>query len=174
LRSSDVTIRRLTPEDASAYRALRLRGLQEHPDAFTSSHAEDSDKPLATTERRLAANSPDWVFGAFVGNELAGVVGLSREPRAKNRHKAAIFGMYVAPEHGRRGVGGELIHHAIEAARSQPGVEQLVLTVTETNVAARTLYEKLGFRSFGIEPRAIRVGDSYFDKNHMILFLTLP
>ena len=82
--------------------------------------------------------------------------------------------MYVAPEHGRRGVGGELIHHVIEAARSQPGVEQLVLTVTETNVAARTLYEKIGFRSFGIEPRAIRVGDSYFDKNHMILFLTLP
>ncbi len=59
----------------------------------------------------------------------------------------------------------------IEVARSQSGLEQLVLTVTETNVGARTLYEKLGFRSFGIEPRAIRVGDTYFDKNHMIFFL---
>ena len=49
-----------------------------------------------------------------------------------------------------------------------------MLTVTETNVAARTLYEKFGFRSFGIEPRAIRVGDTYFDKNHMILFLAQP
>ena len=38
-------------------------------------------------------------------------------------------------------------------------------------LAARTLYEKFGFRSFGVEPRAIRVGDAYFDKNHMILFL---
>ena len=36
------------------------------------------------------------------------------------------------------------------------------------------LYEKFGFRSFGVEPRAIRVGDAYFDKNHMILFLALP
>ena len=174
MRSSDLAIRRLTPDDAAAYRALRLRGLQEHPDAFTSSHAEDSETPLATTERRLAPDSPDWVFGAFVGDELAGVVGLAREPRAKNRHKAAVFGMYVAPEHARRGIGRELLRHAIEAARSQSGLEQLVLTVTETNVAARTLYEKLGFRSFGIEPRAIRVGDAYFDKNHMILFLAPP
>ena len=113
----------------------------------------------STTERRLAPDSPDWVFGAFVANELAGVVGLAREPRAKNRHKGAMFGMYVAPEHGRRGVGAALLRRVIEAARSQPGLEQLVLTVTETNVAARTLYEKFGFRSFGIEPRAIRVSD---------------
>jgi RimJ/RimL family protein N-acetyltransferase len=171
LRSSDFAIRRLVPDDALAYRALRLRGLQEHPDAFTSSHAEDSELPLATTKRRLAPDSLDSVFGAFVAGELAGVVGLAGEPRAKNRHKAAVFGMYVAPVHARHGIGTELLRHAIAVARSQSGLEQLVLTVTETNVGARTLYEKLGFRSFGIEPRAIRVGDTYFDKNHMIFFL---
>jgi RimJ/RimL family protein N-acetyltransferase len=178
LRSSDLAIRRLVPEDAAAYRALRLRGLQEHPDAFTSSRAEDSEMPLSTTEQRLAPASRDWVFGAFVANELVAVAGLSREPRAKNRHKASVFGMYVAPEHGRRGVGAALLRRVIEAAHSQPGLEQLVLTVTETNVAARTLYEKFGFRSFGVEPRAIRVSDGvndlYYDKNHMILFLSLP
>ena len=169
-----MALRRLTPGDATAYRALRLRGLLEHPDAFTSSHAEDSEKPLATTERRLAPDSLDWVFGAFVANALAGVVGLAREPRAKNQHKGAVFGMYVAPEHGGRGVGTELMRCVIEAARSQSGLQQLVLTVTDTNAAARELYEKFGFRSFGIEPRAIRVGDAYYDKNHMILFLALP
>ena len=159
------------PDDAVAYRTLRLRGLREHPDAFTSSHAEDSQLPLATTARRLAPDSRDWVFGAFVVSELAGVVGLARESRAKNRHKAAVFGMYVAPDHAGHGIGAELLRRAIEAARSQSGLEQLVLTVTETNVGARRLYEKVGFRSFGIEPRAIRVGDTYFDKNHMIFFL---
>ena len=159
------------PDDAVAYRALRLRGLRECPDAFTSSHAEDSELPLATTERRLAPDSLDWVFGAFVASELASIVGLAREPRAKNRHKAAVFGMYVPPEHARHGIGSELLRHAIEVARSQSGLEQLVLTVTATNIGARALYEKLGFRSFGIEPRAIRVGDAYFDKNHMIFFL---
>ena len=130
MRSSDLAIRRLTPEDAAAYRALRLRGLQEQPDAFTSSYAEDSETPLVTTERRLAPDSPDWVFGAFVANELAGVVGLAREPRAKNRHKGAVFGMYVAPEYGKRGIGAALLRRVIETAQSQSGLEQLVLTVT--------------------------------------------
>ena len=148
--------------------------MKEHPDAFTSSPEEERGKPLAATAERIAPDSQDRVFGAFVAGELAGVVGVGRESRVKNHHKAVVFGMYVAPEHGRRGIGAALLRHAIDDARAQPGVEQLVLTVTETNVAARTLYEKFGFRSFGIEPRAIRFGADYFDKNHMILFLAQP
>jgi ribosomal protein S18 acetylase RimI-like enzyme len=167
-------IRRLGPESAAVYRELRLRSLKEHPDAFTSSYEEDRAKPIATMERRLAPDSPDIVYGAFAGAVLAGIVGLAREPREKNRHKAFVFGMYVAPEHGRRGIGHALLRHAIEEARRQPGLRQLVLTVTQSNVAARTLYEATGFRSFGIEPEAIRFGDVYCDKNHMILFLAQP
>jgi L-amino acid N-acyltransferase YncA len=41
--------------------------------------------------------------------------------------------MYVAPEHGRRGIGAALLRRVIETARTQ-GIEQLVLTVTDTNV----------------------------------------
>ena len=118
------------------------------------------------------AGQPDWVFGAFVASELAGVVGLARgaageEPaqgggiRHVCRHRI-MPGVASAPSCcGTRSTRRE----------SQSGLEQLVLTVTETNVGARTLYEKFGFRSFGIEPRAIRVGDAYCDKNHMIFFL---
>ena len=148
-----------------------MRALLEHPDAFTSCHAEDSEIPLVTTERRLAADSPDWVCGAFVALELAGIVGLVRERRAKNRHKASVFGMYVAPEHGRQGIGAALLRRVIETARLE-GVKQLVLTVTDTNVPARTLYERSGFRSFGVEPRAIQVDGVFYDKNHMIHFLS--
>jgi ribosomal protein S18 acetylase RimI-like enzyme len=161
-------IRRLAPADAPAYRALRLRGLAEHPDAFTSSAEDEAKKPLAAMEARIAA---DVVLGAFVETELTGVVGMAREPRAKNHHKATVFGMYVAPEFGGHGVGRALMRHLIALARLEPGLEQLELTVTQTNDAARLLYESEGFRSFGIEPRAIRVGDRYFDKNHMLLLL---
>jgi RimJ/RimL family protein N-acetyltransferase len=174
LKSSDIAIRRLGREDAAAYRDLRLRGLTGCPDAFTSSYEEDSAKPLAATEKRLAADSAASVYGAFVDGKLAGVVGLAREPRAKNRHKAVVFGMYVAPEHAKLGIGTALLRYGIDQARQQPGLEQLVLTVTETNVPARALYASFGFRSFGIEPRAIRVGATYFEKNHMILFLAQP
>lgn len=174
MRLSELAIRRLVPGDAAAYRDLRLRGLQEAPDAFTSSFEDDRTKPVSATEKRLAPDSTDRVYGAFVGDVLAGVAGYSREPRSKNRHKAVVFGMYVAAEHAGCGIGGALLRHVIDQARAQAGLEQLILTVTDTNLAARTLYERAGFRSFGVEPRAIRVGESYYGKNHMILFLTQP
>ena len=164
----EIDIRRLVPADAPQYRALRLRGLEENPDAFTSSADAEAARPLAATEARLAPAGADVVYGAFVDGTLAGVVGIAREGRAKNQHKASVFGMYVAPEFARRGIGRSLLRHLIAAAEREPGLEQLVLTVTQTNDAARVLYESEGFRSFGLEPRAIRVDGRYYDKNHMV------
>ena len=152
------------------YRALRLRGLAEHPEAFTSSADAEAAKPLAVVEARIAPDSLDVIYGAFVGETLAGTVGLALEPRAKSRHKGKVIGMYVAPEFARRGIARALLRHLIAVARQERELEQLVLTVTHSNESARLLYESEGFRSFGIEPRAIRVANRYYDKNHMVLF----
>jgi RimJ/RimL family protein N-acetyltransferase len=151
-----------------------LRALAEHPDAFTSSHEEDSRKPVAAMAERLAPDGDEAVYGAFADGRLVALAGLAREKRMKNRHKATVFGMYVAPECGGRGLGGALLGHVIDAARRQPGLQQLVLTVTDGNAPAAALYEKAGFRSFGVEPRAICVDGTYYGKNHMILFLAQP
>jgi ribosomal protein S18 acetylase RimI-like enzyme len=174
LRSSDIAIRRLAPDDVVEYRALRLRGLKEHPDAFTSGYDEEAAKPSSATEARLAPEAGGRMWGTFVEGTLVGAIGLLREPRVKIRHKGEVFGMYVVRERAGQGVGAALLAHLLGETRCEPGLTQLTLTVTETNVAARRLYEKFGFRSFGIEPRAIRVGDTHFDKNHMILFLAQP
>lgn len=162
-------IRRLDPADAPAYRALRLRALQEHPEAFTSSHEEDAAQPPEQAAQRLAAPQQRF-WGAFEDGALLGIVGLERKPRAKERHKATVVGMYVAPEHSGRGIGRELLQALLADARAQ-GLEQLVLTVTQGNGSAMQLYERAGFRSFGVEPRAIKVDGRFFAKNHMALAL---
>ena len=73
-------IRRLQPEDAPAYGALRLRALREHPEAFTSSFEEESAKGPELAERRLRGHGLFW--GAFAQDrQLAGMVGLDRERR---------------------------------------------------------------------------------------------
>lgn len=163
-------IRRLTPADAPAYRAFRLRGLREHPEAFTSSYEEDAAKPLSATESRLAPGSGTAIWGAFVDGTVAGGIGMTRETRSKNRHKADVVAMYVMPEYARRGLGRALLAHVIGEARAD-GIEQLTLTVTDTNVAARELYAAVGFVTFGVEPRAIKVDGTYFAKEHMVLWL---
>jgi RimJ/RimL family protein N-acetyltransferase len=165
-----IAIRPLTPADADAYRALRLRGLAEHPDAFTSDHAQEAAKPPGALALRLApaAEAPhNRVFGAFDGAALVGVVGFEVEPRVKTRHKGHVFGMYVPYEHGNAGIGRALIDAVLAHARGIPGLEKVDLTVTATNAAARALYEHAGFVGWGIERRAIIVAGAPFDKLHM-------
>jgi RimJ/RimL family protein N-acetyltransferase len=165
-----MSVRILTRADAAAFRELRLRALKEHADAFTSSYEEDMQKPMAATEERLDARDNTF-WGAFVDGRLQGMVGLTREPRRKNAHKADIVAMYVAPESGRRGLGRALLQAVIDHARTVAGLEQLVLSVTRSNHAAAELYRSTGFVTFGVEPRAIKVAGEYFDKERMILFL---
>jgi ribosomal protein S18 acetylase RimI-like enzyme len=147
-----------------------MRALRECPEAFTSSWEEESRKPVDFAAQRLGnANAAFW--GAWDTSTLAGMVGLERESRAKSRHKATVVGMYVPPEHARAGIGRRLVE-ALVAHAVNEGIEILVLTVTEGNERATALYERAGFRSFGIEPKAIKVDGHFFGKNHMVMDLT--
>ncbi len=166
-------IRRLEVSDAPVYREFRLRGLREHPDAFTSSHEEVAMQPLAVAEKRLAAMSEEKIWGAFVNGELAGMVGLSHETRLKNRHKATLVGMYVAPEFTGQGIARALVTTLLQDARAS-GLALVILTVTDSNRQALALYQSAGFTAFGTEPDAIRVAGRSFGKTHMYLQLNTP
>ena len=163
-------IRRLTLIDAPAYRSFRLHGFREHPDAFTSSFEEESMRAVEHTEQRLSPASGVRLWGAFVGGELVGMIGLIPETRQKNRHKAALVGMFVAPEHAGKGLGSALVKALLRDAGSL-SIELIVLTVTDTNKPAIGLYQKAGFVCFGTEPDAIRVDGVSFGKTHMYLAL---
>jgi ribosomal protein S18 acetylase RimI-like enzyme len=165
-------IRELTAADAEIFRTLRLRALQEEPEAFGSSWEEENARPLEQTVARLQAEGMT-AFGAFdADSNLVGMVRLFRHDGVKVRHKADIISMYVAPEVRGRGVGRMLMEAAIERARVTPGVEQLLLAVNVTNAPARNLYLSLGFEPFGREPLALKLGDRYYDEEMMALFLS--
>lgn len=159
-------IRRLTPDDAPAYRELRLRALREHPDAFTSDWQDANARPLEESRQRLAsALVPFW--GAFDEHgALVGMVGLECASRAKQRHKGTVVAMYVAREAAGRGLGRELLRALMVHAPAM-GITDLVLTVTEGNASAIRLYEEAGFTAFGTEPRAILVDGRLHGKVHM-------
>jgi GNAT superfamily N-acetyltransferase len=163
-------IRRLGLRDAADYRTLRLRSFMEHPEAFTTSYQELERESLEHTENRLATQHMKF-WGAFKDDRLFGYVGLDRETRQKCHHKARLVGMYVERESAGRGAGRALVETLLREARHD-GIELIVLTVTEGDSPARRLYERCGFRSFGTEPRAIKIGHSYYDKSHMFIELT--
>jgi GNAT superfamily N-acetyltransferase len=173
LKSSELLIRRLTPADAAPYRALRLQALRDHAEAFTSSYEEESHRPESDSAQRLSDASSTRFWGAWIDGVLAGMVGLDFERRLKARHKAHVVGMFVVPEFTRRGIARALLQSLLREALARQ-LEMVTLTVTDGNHDAKQLYLDAGFVSYGIEPRAIRVQNRYFAKNHMCLNLQPP
>ena len=64
-----------------------------------------------------------------------------------------------------------LLSAILQNAKKDSSLEQLVLAVTTSQSAAMQLYLDLGFRVFGREPNALKVGSQYVDEEHMILRL---
>ena len=172
-------LRRLDPLDATIYRTFRLRGLRDHPDAFTSSFEEEDRQPISKAAERLSRTSSTHIRGAFASDEvtnvptggLMGVFGFTREERLKNCHRATLIGLFAAPEFSGRGVGRALVKAVMHDARAD-GIALLVLTVTEGNARARALYAQAGFLTIGIEPDAIRVGGVSYGKEYMAFQIT--
>ncbi|WP_342511609.1 GNAT family N-acetyltransferase [Sporosarcina sp. FSL K6-1522] len=163
-------IRRLTSLDAEAYLRLRLAGLKNTPEAFGSSYSEEKDDPIEKYRQRFQSND-SLTLGAFNDSQLVGVVTLVKERLIKLRHRTTIVAMYVSPEQRGLRIGKSLMLEAIAAANGIEGIEQVYLTVVTTNIPAKKLYSSLGFEVFGLEKRALKVDNTYFDEEHMVLFL---
>jgi GNAT superfamily N-acetyltransferase len=165
----NLVVARLGAPDAAAYRQLRLDGLKRSPCAFAADHAEEAALSLAAFARRLEEGE---VFGARLDGELCGLAALVTPAQRKKRHKATLSGVYVAEAARGLGVGRALVGRVIEHARSR--ADQLHAVVVTTNLPARRLYARLGFRPYGIEPRALKVADDYFDQELLVLCFAPP
>lgn len=77
--------------------------------------------------------------------------------------------MYVTPKKSGFGVGKTLLTEAINKAKEIDGIEKVNLTVVTSNQKAKNLYKNLGFKVFGLEKRALKVNDVYYDEEHMVL-----
>jgi ribosomal protein S18 acetylase RimI-like enzyme len=162
-------VRTLGAEDVDEFRRVRLDALRLHPEAFLASYEDESVLDRAQFAERLA--TPGLTrFGAFAHAEMVGLVGLQVPSGAKIRHKAHLFSMYVADGHRRTGLADRLVQAVIDAAR-QAGALLLQLTVTAGNARAQDLYKRMGFRLYGTERRALRLGDRFYDEELMGLDL---
>ncbi len=161
-------LRLLTPEDAAAFQALRLRGLQECPEAFASSYEEESGTLPAEIERRLKPRVDLAIVGAFQDGELVGLTGVQRESMAKLAHKAFIWGVYVARQARGHGVGTQVVGHALNHASETWGVRQVNLGVNTRNTSAIALYKKLGFVQYGLERGFLLVDGVLHDEYQMV------
>jgi RimJ/RimL family protein N-acetyltransferase len=165
-----VEVRQLTSSDAQKYWALRLEALKQSPEAFSSSYEEAvrRENPIDQVIRNFQEEG-NYTFGAFENNELIGMVTLLQEKSIKLKHRANIFAMYVTPAKQGLGVGKSLLTRAIDQAKQIHSIEKVNLTVVASNEKAKNLYAALGFKTFGVEEKALIVNGVYYDEEHMVL-----
>ncbi len=163
-----ITIREITSASAGLYFNLLRQGLVSDEDHFRIAPEDDEQ---ATFPTRDTADS--FTIAAFSNDELCGIASFARDGdnRRKLRHKGILFRMYVAAPYRGQGISSLLIKAALERARQLDDIEQVNLTVIAVNDRAKHLYTKFGFRTFGVEERAIKWKGKYFDEEQMVLFL---
>jgi len=160
----------MTAEDAAALFELRRQALHDSPFAFSASPEDDVWSSVDAVRARLQPSTDAIVFGA-IEDRLAGMVGMTRFARVKERHKAYIWSVFVRPEYRGRGIAFQLLQAAIAHARTMPGVDVLQLSVNETTPAAQSVYEKCGFVVWGVEPDGLRHAGRSTSERHMSLDL---
>lgn len=132
-----MTVRLATPEDAEAIGRLL--------DAFNREFGDPTPGPAALAERvaELLADGELTVLLADPGP--AGVVVLRFRPSLWTPAlECHIAELYVAPDERGHGIGRALMDEALALARHR-GADYVDLATSEEDVAARALYESLGF-----------------------------
>ena len=137
-----VRVRAAVPDDLAALVALENRTF-------------DTDRLSARQWRRHIDNPSVQVLVARSNGHLLGsaVVFFRRSSRVARLYSIAI-------DAAARGRGfGEMLLAAAERAAVRRGSAELRLEVRRDNAAAQRLYEKLGYRAFGLRP-------GYYEDGH--------
>ena len=163
-------IRILNEGDAGELFRLRHGALLDSPLAFLASPEDDIASSEVAVRALLKPQRESVVFGAYM-QELVGMLGLSRANQRKAAHKVRLWGMFVLPAFRQQGVGMRLLDAAIRYARSLDGAASVHLSVSDSATAARHLYERAGFETWGVEPDAVRFEARSAGERHMRLSL---
>jgi ribosomal protein S18 acetylase RimI-like enzyme len=166
-----VRIRPARPSDSSAFRALRLEALKNHPEAFAAAYEAEAAEPQeywAGRLTRLGSPSSGELFFAEAAEGLVGMAGVWRKEGRKVRHAGTVWGVYVRPEWRGARIGERLVRACIAWARRHR-LRILRLASMAGNEAAIRCYERCGFTPYGLEPEAIVDGGVAYDDLLMAL-----
>jgi ribosomal protein S18 acetylase RimI-like enzyme len=143
-----IALERITQQNASVFKAVRLRALRDTPSAFGSTHAKESQLADAEWAKRAGNINGESSVG-FLAMDSGTACGIAAcfldQIDATQAH---LVSMWTAPTHRQQGVGRLLINEILVWAR-QRKVRTLRLMVVCNNEPAIRFYERLAFTRTG-------------------------
>jgi ribosomal protein S18 acetylase RimI-like enzyme len=141
-----MSIRTIGGDEWRLWRSLRLRAVEESPDAFRGTLEQESAEAAEQWRELIgqtARHPGNLMLVAEVEADPAGML-FARLDEA--RELMDIGSMWVDPEVRRRGIGCNMIRSALEWARAA-GASRAELWVTLGNDGAERFYEAAGFEA---------------------------
>src|SRR5687767_10347889 len=138
----------LPVEEWEAYRALRLRGLKEDPQAFGASYDESVTFPPERWKMRLrnsGTTGREWLLFAKEGDHLVGMIGAYVDEEDLP-DEARIVAVYVIAERRGKGIAAMLMRAILDVLTEQGQIRKVMLQVNQVQKAAIKLYQRFGFR----------------------------
>jgi ribosomal protein S18 acetylase RimI-like enzyme len=147
--NSNTAIRPVRAGEWRMVRDIRLRSLEDSPDAFGSALADETSLPDRAWIERTARYARGGESTAFIAEMPAGWIGfVMGRVEAEDKTRAGLFGLWVDPAARSGGVGLALTEAVVAWAREQ-GARTLDLWVVASNAAAIRIYSRAGFGETG-------------------------
>ena len=149
---------------------MRQRHLEVDPQSVGTLAKDFKKAPREMVESMLkfeASPSTDFILGAFLEEELIGMLGFKREVRkGSTLHKGTAWGFFVVPEQRNLGVGRKLVAEALEEIKQYEWCEMIRVMITTTDTAAIKIAEVFGFERYGTEKKSLKINGNYFDDHY--------
>jgi ribosomal protein S18 acetylase RimI-like enzyme len=174
LEESNQPIRIITPstDQWEQYKALRLRALQQDPQAFGSSYEEELSYPEEKWKSYLNNPDSEIICAQAPNGELIGLMVASFNTKLKSKHIADIYSVFIDINHRGKGISKLMFANLLESIKQRNIIRKVKLTVNADQTAAIALYERFGFVRIGLFKDELSDGNgNFYDEIAMELYL---
>ncbi|WP_374928559.1 GNAT family N-acetyltransferase [Kytococcus sedentarius] len=139
---TDITVRELAADEWEIFKTLRLRALQEDPEAFVASYEEESQHADEVWQERMSQATR---IGAKQGSDWVALASVGDEDTRGDDDLGEVYGIWVTPSLRGEGVARRLMEHAEQVGRNA-GYSHLAYWVNTDNGRAVAFASSIGYR----------------------------
>ena len=158
-------IRKADRSDVDSF--WKMQNELDHETKYMMYEPNERKKDISRLEHIISQSISEENLLLFVeeNNEIVGYISAQRGSLKRIRHCAYIvIGIREAYQH--KGIGTQLFNELINWAKNH-NLKRLELTVMNTNIYAKNLYEKFGFVVEGTKKYSMLVDGEYIDEYYM-------
>jgi len=159
---AEVTIRRITTDDADAFAAM-LANPEVYPHLLQMPFGSGEQWRTRLAGLATPGSADVLLVAVNEAGELVGGAGLHPAGGSMRRRHAMSLGMQVQPAWQGQGVGSQLLAALIDYADNWLGLLRLELDVYADNAKAQALYRRFGFVEEGVHRCHAMRGGVYVD-----------